>query len=297
MNDNYDTTPFPQPAPSWRPPEPYPANPDRPVYRWPLGRRTTGLLLALLAVCGCWAWLNFSVRNVHIEPGWSSDRPQGPSLPVRVLYDGQVLATFDDWKEHTVAVRGWRSDLLQVEMLRPEGWVACEVDRSSWLHWNVYLSYYVRVRGKPRTVALCVDNRGHDSVELACGQVCFRVAADRTRRLSIPASADARRYPLTIDGRAVGALDGDNFLVDVSGTRSYRLHEQVYGGGLALLSPASIRRKPDVFYRGRPLHKLGAPVDFFLTPAPAQIRVRTLAIHGVAMPVIEERRTELLEEK
>jgi hypothetical protein len=53
------------------------------------------------------------------------------------------------------------------------------------------------------------------AVELACGQIRFRVAADSTRCVTIPAPAQSGDYPLTIDGREAGPLDSTKYLVDV----------------------------------------------------------------------------------
>jgi hypothetical protein len=248
-------------------------------------------LLCFLLGEVCWVSIGvvYGYRKVDVELSWEKDgsgRKEGEEglyLPVRITYDGEVLVAADALKSHSFEVRRFRPERLQIEVLRPKGWTTWPMDRV----------LGGRVSVKPIVVvSLFIDNRDHAAIDLACGAVHREVAVGQTAQWTFAAPDPPARYPLRIDGRDVGRLAGANYLVDVAGTRTYRLREMKYTQ-FALLGEGETAR-PTVF-KPAPLHKLPDRIDFFLSPAPETITVKEVSINGITIPAGDQSRWELVE--
>jgi hypothetical protein len=237
-----------------------------------------------IGVLAWWCWVGvgvyFGISRITVEPDWEMKGVAEPDFRARIVYNAKIVATYDGSQKYEFPIRAYRRELLQIEIFRPEGWGECELaGGSTWI-----------VVKKFRTLSLFVDNRRHSAIKLACGQIHIPVAADALTRRTIPAPSQREGYPLTIDGRAVGELNGESYLIDAIGTRSYRLRECVYGGDQLLVD----RQRPaDAFYRGHHLHKLPKAIDYFLRQAPKKITVW----RSQEMKWLGETRMELLEDE
>jgi hypothetical protein len=214
----------------------------------------------------------------------------GAGLQSRIRYDGRLLPSFDRSEGFSFQFRGrLQPELVKVETLGPQGWVEGRPE-------NVWTYSGEVVLGKVPTTFVYIDNKGHDAVELAYGEARIRVAAGARERRAVVAPPLGSHFRLTLDGKEVGMLDGDRVLIDVTGSRSYRLQEVVYTSGFnpAWMNPNYVpdrRSTPDVFFALGHVHKLPREVDYFLTPHPPEITVETFQGHGF----MEATRTELVE--
>jgi hypothetical protein len=249
-----------------------------------LGRRhflTFGYLVL------CWAaWVGVGyflpLTTVKVRGDLIHGMKKEPDCPLRVSYGGAVLADLERGRECKIQFRGrFNRDRLTIQTLGPEGWI----ERSFRDYGNE-----VALEEIP-TVSLYVDNRKHGAVELGCGQLRWAIAADKHQALRVPAGVPCS---LTLDGKEVGVLEGkENALVDTRGTRSYRLRKIVYGGiinRLARPGPDLLANWP-ITLEGKHVHSLPAAIDYFLEPAPKEIKVTTLG----GLPTGRESRWELLE--
>jgi hypothetical protein len=248
-------------------------------------------LLCFLLGEVCWVSMGvvYGYRKVEVELSlekagseWKEGE-EGLYLPVRITYDGEVLAAADALKSHSFAVRRFRPERLQIEVLRPQGWTTWRMDRV----------LGERVSVKPITVvSLFIDNRDHATVALACGAVQREVAAGQSAQWTFAAPDPPARYPLRIDGRDAGRLAGANYLLDVAGTRTYRLREMKYTQFVLLGEGEGPR--PTVFKPAH-LHQLPQRIDYFLSPAPESITVKEVSINGITIPALDQTRWELVE--
>jgi hypothetical protein len=239
------------------------------------------LLLGYLFVCwGVWTAVGifWPVTTVEVKGDRTDRMKNEPACPLRVSYAGQVRLEFDRPQECSFQFRGrFRADQLKIESLMPSGWV-----RRSFTEYGDSVCYLNKIP----MARLYVDNRNNAGVTLACGKLGYRVAANSQKRLSIPALPRGGQCPVTINGKVVGVLQGDDVLVDTPGTRSYRLRTVVYTSGFSWRHrlPGKEREVPPlrdllppedrVFHRGH-VHVLPGEIDYFLEPHPGQITVRT----------------------
>jgi hypothetical protein len=253
------------------------------------------LLLILLAVAGlkashalqprhwlafgwlilCWAsWtvagVYWPITEVRIEPALAGGTEPEASCRLRVIYCGQVRVELDRCRKCSFRFRGrFQREHLQIEMLTPTGWT-----RRSFQGFGNIVSL-----NEIALTRLYIDNRDHGEVKLACGEWQACIAAGGKEQLRVPAPPASVHCPLTMDGKEIGSLEGDDLLVDTLGTRSYEFRTVLYEGVLNpfLLGPPAPR---PCFVWGH-LHKLPGKIDFFLEPAPQEIRVPTL--YGLAL--------------
>jgi hypothetical protein len=228
----------------------------------------------LLLVWGAWTGVGYflPVTAVKVKPN-----KDGPDGPTRIVYRGEVVGELGRTDDHSFEIRGrFDPSRLRVETFGPEGWVQCPC--------RDFVSS-VEVEAIP-TVGLYVDNRQRGQTRLECGELKLQVPAGAAFRRVIPAPAGS--LPLLLDGEVVGSLEGEHLLIDVLGTREYRLREVTYRGGvLHLFQPERPDRLPLVeYFRGRRLHRLPRQVDHFLEPAPEKVNVTT---YGWQMDVRAER--------
>jgi hypothetical protein len=242
------------------------------------------LLLGWLGLgWACWAGVGYflPLTTVAIKP-----EPHEPDGPTRVSYAGVPRASSDPASKSSFRIRGrFSPDLLKVETLGPHGWELRTFRASDS---DVSLD-------SVETTWLYVDNRGHGATRLECGKLGLDVAAGAAERRRVLASPWAGRAAVRIDGKEVGTLGDRPVLIDVLGTRSYRLREVVYGSGLlqamqalqgGLVEPGA----PDSLYEQKHVHELPGEVDYFLEEAPKEIKVTTFAV-----PALRETRRELRE--
>jgi hypothetical protein len=232
----------------------------------------------LIACWGSWALVGFCFpkTQVRVESLRDTEKDEGPTSPIRVSYGGEVRVVLDRFQECSFPLRGpFFPAQLRIETFGPDGWVPCSFESHG--------AGSVRLQSLPLT-RLYIDNRGHDAVTLTCGQWNAAISAGSQECLRIPRPCVSR--PLLIDGRRVGDLDGENFLVDTLGTRAYQFQTAFYEGNLwTPFTPT-----PQVFHGGQ-LHRLPNEIDYFLEPAPEQIKVTTL----YGLPLDRLHRTELQE--
>lgn len=245
------------------------------------------LLAGFVVLCwGAWAAVgyHFPLTAVRLKDDDGDDEPVGP---VRLSYDGEMRFE-GERRQGAFEIRG-RLDpaRLKVESLAPTGWVA-----------RTFRVYGDEVTlAKAPTTTLYFDNRDHKEARLVCGQLGVTVAANKKERLRVPALAPGAACPLVLDGKEVGTLGEKDVLVDALGTRSYRWRTVTYGGALeqlmALNPQGGVVPPRDDFelFRAGHVHELRGKVDFFLVPAPREIKVQTFG------PDIGGRtvRTELIE--
>jgi hypothetical protein len=235
----------------------------------------------------CWAGVGYflPLSTVTIKP--DSDEPAGPT---RITYDQNPVATLDPLPTYSFRFRGrFHPDLLTLQTLGPQGWQART--------FRAYDDNDVRLESVP-TTSLYIDNRGHGATRLECGKLGLDVAAGAAVRRRVLASPWGGEVAVRVDGKEVGTLGDKPVLVDVLGTRSYRLREVVYGAGLleALQAVGEMHghfpepAAPDTVYEHKHVHQLPGPVDFFLEAAPQKIEVATFGA-----PAVRETRRELRE--
>jgi hypothetical protein len=215
-------------------------------------------------------------------------RTDEAKLPTRVYYEGKEVASLDSSSEKaTFPLRGrLEKSSVKIEVLGPQGWVARKFD--------VYGNDIVLDRVP--TAFLYIDNKGHKAVDLACGALTLQVGADGRESYEFLALPEGKSFPMNIDGKEVGVVNSAHTLIDVEGTRTYRLRHIVYQSGLGLalaLDPnhaADHLPPPDDSFAGKHVHKLPGKVDYVFTAAPEKITV-----HGFqGMMAQNETRTELL---
>ncbi len=245
------------------------------------------LTFGYLVLCwAAWAAVGYflPLTTVTVKPALGSSWEKEPDCPMRITHGRQAQVEHDHPGEHTIAFRG-RFDprSLKIETRTPAGWI----ERS----FTSYTSFVV-LEEVP-AARLYIDNRKHAAVDLGCGQLRFPIAAGSRQRLRLAAPPAGSRCPLTMDGKEVGVLTGEeDVLVDTLGTRSYRLRRLVYGGILDMLAgPAAGPFPRTELFRGRHVHKLGVAVDYFLEDAPKEIKVPTWS----GLPAGQQTRYELLE--
>ena len=236
----------------------------------------------------CWAsWTAVGyflpLATVHVTGQMDGE----PDCPFRVSYGGQVRLAAERGRECSFQIRGrFRPDEVKVETLTTQGWI----DRS-------FRDYGDEVDlEKIPTTRIYLDNRGNGPVELGCGPLRFTAAAGGKACFRIPALPVGARCPLTLDGQEVGNVGSRNVLVDALGTRSYTLRTVTYESGFAGLLRLG---RPDLgpppgkeaVLSGRHVHQLPGAIDFFLEPAPPNIKVTTFG----GIDPIEQTRMELCE--
>jgi hypothetical protein len=239
--------------------------------------------------CACWTVVGcyYPLTTVTVKPV-----KDGPRFQTRIRYDGKLLPPFDSSEGFSYQFRGrLQSDLLKVETLGPQGW---DEIRPGAAGVRVYGNEVVL--GSLPTSSLYVDNKGNDAIEVACGEVKFKVAAGARERLAVLTPPPGSRIPLTLDGEEVGVLDGDHVLIDVTGSRTYRFRELVYSAGVdpAWLNPNHVPDRlptPDIVIEPGYVHKLPRKLDYFLSPPPPTITITT--IQGNLW--VTETRTELVQ--
>jgi hypothetical protein len=243
------------------------------------------LVTGFVVLCwGAWAAVGyyFPLTAVRLKDG-DEEEPVGP---VRLSYDGEVRFE-GERRQIAFEIRG-RLDpaRLKIESLAPTGWAARTFRASS---------DEVTLEKLPTTI-IYFDNRDHKVARLVCGQLSVTVAANTKERVRVPALAPGTACPLLLDGKEIGTLGEKDVFVDAFGTRSYRWRTITYGGPLEqvmALNPQGVVPPRDDFelFRAGHVHELRGKVDFFLEPAPNEIKVRTIG------PTIggRETRTELVE--
>jgi hypothetical protein len=243
-----------------------------------------------LAVWGC--WLGAGLARPFLTPT-TVRYTHELDAPGRLLYGDDILATLEKGESTEHCLRFFDEKKLRLEILSPDGWAFRERSvNTEYDSKDLVRPVHVEA-GSAEEIILWVDNRKGSSAVLACGQLEITIAANQTRKVSIPPSSQPGLLPLRINGVEVDSLTGSYNLVDTSGQRTYRLKEHVYGGGLAQLGGAPPRLAAEIVLSRRRLHPLKQPIDFFLTTAPSEIKVMTFQGIGV---FARERRWELLED-
>jgi hypothetical protein len=240
-------------------------------------RRHQLLKFGYLVLCWCiWAGIGYflPLTTVKVEADLGSGWEKEPDSPMRIVYGWQVDREVEHPHAPIIEFRGrFDPKSLKISTQTPTGWA----ERS-------FSDYSISVGLKPIPLArLYVDNRKHAAVEVGCGQLTFPIAAGSHQCLRIAVPPGGSHCPVTIDGKEVATLAGEeNLLLDTLGSRSYRLRKIVYGGILEMLAGQQPALFPsgDVF-RGGHAHKLGAAVDYFLEDAPKEIKVPALG--GIAV--------------
>ena len=224
-----------------------------------------------------------------------------PALPVKVIYKGNEVATFDRLGQSapdsvTVPV-GELADpnLVKVLVLTPDGWenlpTGSEDKRYPNLI-NVYPENRLRIgtvltmtweETKEYLVRVRIDNRSLEATEVACGELRCSVQANWVGNLTWPQPKKASSAVIRIGGKEVGAIWPlkTDFLIDVSGKRAYRWRKVFYG------ISTFVGKEPQGELRGNFVYELPSYPDFFLEAAPRQIK--TSSISGIT------ERVELLE--
>jgi hypothetical protein len=243
-----------------------------------------------LAVWGC--WLGAGLARPFLTPT-TVRYSHELDAPGRLLYSDDILATLERGETTEHSLRFFDEKKLRLEILTPDGWAWREMSLShDWESRELVRPVLVKA-GSAEEITLWVDNRKGSRTVLACGQLEITIAANQTRKIGIPPSSQPGLLPLRIDGVEVDSLTGSYYLVDTSGQRAYRLKAHVYGGGLAQLGGAPPKVTAETLLSRRRLHPLKQSIDFFLTPAPSEIKVTTFG--GVGAFAVEQR-WELLEE-
>ncbi len=255
--------------------------------------RFSALVVGYMLLCGG-AWFGVGgLLPLTVVSVKENDAENEPACPLRVSYDGVVRYEGEQWREFGFQMRGrLHSDLLKVETLAPQGWVARSFGTDGG---RITL-------GKIPSVIVYLDNRNHKETRLACGKLAFAVAANKKELIRIPAAPPGDSYPLALDGKEIGTFGGENVLVDALGTRSYRLRTVTYGGAfeqlMARLPRPNTESPPAVVsFNEKHVHTLPGKVDYFLEPAPEQITTRTFG-HSHARLLSDpgkETRNELIE--
>jgi hypothetical protein len=244
------------------------------------------LLGGLVVLCwGAWAAVGyyFPLTTVVLKEG-DADEPVGP---VRISYDGAVRFEGDRGGPSSFQIRRrLKSERLRVETLAPTGWVARPFQTAG---------DEIKLETIPTTI-IYLDNRDHQEVRLACGQLTVTGAASAKQSFRIPALPPGARCTVALDGKEIGTLEDRNVLVDALGTRSYRFRTVTYAGALEQLmtrlpQPGAEPQDDVTFFRQSHLHALPGKVDFFLEPAPNEIKVRTFSPVAAG----KETRTELFD--
>jgi len=243
------------------------------------------LVLGYLLVCwGAWTAVGYflPVTTVHVKGDLLDKMADEPSCPLRVSYAGQVRVELDRCRECSFQFRGrFQREQLKIEMLSTVGWIK-----------RKFGGYGDEVRlEKIPTTRLYIDNRGNGEVKLVCGQLSLDIAADSKECVKIPALAERDFCFLKLNGKQVGAIEGENVLVDTLGTRSYRLREIVYGHdwGMPLVPGGrDLRRALGSVFRQAHVHKLSEKLDYFLEPSPEKIEVTTFGGFSLGQHVRSE---------
>jgi hypothetical protein len=240
----------------------------------------------LLVCCGVWFGIGYfwPQTTIKVNGGLAHDMEREPTTPFRVRYGGKVMVERERSQECAFSFRGrFDPKQLQIESLSPEGWIQ-----------RTFSDYSDSVRLEDIPVTwIYVDNRKHEESVLACGEVHFVIPADDKEIHRVPELKRLLKCPVTLDGQKVGNLTDKNILVDTRGTRSYTERTVVYGGPLEILM-----NKPEIgagssSFRRKHVHELDDKIDYFLEPAPKEIKVP--AFGGIAIGT--EKRTELLEDE
>jgi hypothetical protein len=245
------------------------------------------LVLGWLGV-GWAAWAGvgylFPLTTVTIKP-----EPKEPEGPTRITYAGRVVAEPETVRECSFRLRG-RFELgqLTIKTLAPQGW---ELRTFRTHDSDVSLD-------SVSTTGLYIDNRGHGSTRLECGKVELAIAAGAAERHAVLAPPLGAPAAVRIDGKTVGTLGDRPVLIDVLGTRTYRLRELTYGSGVlqAMWAVQGVQGQlpdpgpPDSVYESKHVHPLPGEIDYFLEAAPEKIEVTTFGA-----PVLQETRRELRE--
>jgi hypothetical protein len=226
----------------------------------------------------------FPLTTVTIKP-----EPKEPDGPTRITYAGRLVAEPDPVRESFFRLRGrFEPGLLKVETLAPQGW-----ERRTFRTYDSDVSL-----DSVSTTGLYIDNRGHGATRLQCGQLELDIAAGAGERHNVLAPPLGPPAAVRIDGREVGTLGDRPVLIDVLGTRTYRLRELSYGSGVlqAMWAVQGVQGQrpdpgpPDTVYESKHVHPLPGDVDYFLEAAPEKIKVATFGA-----PVLQETRRELRE--
>jgi hypothetical protein len=239
----------------------------------------------LMICCGTWFGIGYywPLTTIQVNGGLDHSMERGPTTPLRVRYDGQTMVELERCQVCAFSFRGrFEPKLLQIESLGPQGWIRRPFD-----------DYSDRVSLKDIPVTwIYVDNRKNGSTVLACGEVSFDIPAEGKEIYRVPGLEVIKGYPVLLDGQQVGFLTDKNILIDTRGKRSYTERTVIYGGPLEIMM-----NKPEIdpgssSFRKKRLHQLDDKIDYFLEPAPKEIKVQ--AFGGIAIGT--EKRTELLED-
>ena len=226
----------------------------------------------------------FPLTTVTITP--DSQEPDGPT---RVTYDGRLVAAPEPVRKSSFRIRGrFQPDLLKIETLAPQGWEP-----------RTFRTYDSDVSlGSVSTTGLYVDNRGHGATRLQCGELELDIAAGAAEHRKVLAPLLGGSAAVRIDGNKVGTLEDKPVLIDVLGTRTYRLRDVTYGSGVlqAMWAVQGLQGQlpepgpPDSVYEQKHVHQLPGEVDYFLEAAPEKIKVTAFGA-----PALQETRRELRE--
>lgn len=187
---------------------------------------------------------------------------------------------------------------LAVQVKTPEGWTDCSFKRET--HREGSHSFRLRAG----MVRLWIDNLDGDATEITCGSFRFPVAAKAKREAVFP-SPLVKAVPLMMGEKQIGEIpplelkDKDTlltdvgYLVDCSGGRSYTHTAVAYQGKKGLPQQFSLSDSTQQL-SGKHIHKLRSDrVDYFLTPAPKTIEVKTF---GPTIMQEQQYRYEILHE-
>ncbi len=235
-------------------------------------------------VCGVVTWVVWFLPG-FLFAGHPLSYQHDLDTPARFLYDGDTVATADGQETIDFRVRNFDEKKLRLEVLTPDGWARRDFTLEHDPHYNTDTPHQQVKPAALNVITVWVDNRGGEKARLECGKVEMVVAAGEHRSFRFPRPERIEQTPFHIDGRDSVFLAREYYLIDMLGTRTYRLRERVYRG-------ASIVPKepgPDVELSGKRIHPLDKRIDYFLEKAPDTIEQSRLKFPEDVV------RTELLE--
>jgi hypothetical protein len=219
-----------------------------------------GSAMVVWIAIGFW----FPLTTVKIDPENIGSRS-------RVTYNGKLMIEWPSNEPASFTMRGpLNRAKMKIETLGPTGWFPRKYTAAS--DNSVGL-------GEVETATLFIDNRDHAAVTLSYGELEFQVAANKAEKRTVLASRFGEAVSLRIDGKEAGSLDHTTVLIDILGTRSYRLREVVYGGEMQRLGVFGDRNQPEPrvsVLSGQHVYRLPMPPDYFLEHAPAKISITTM---------------------
>jgi hypothetical protein len=213
-----------------------------------------------------------------------------PSVPVKVMVDGQEVARDDPYGQPPNRLPGEIAidkvvdcAAVQVFLLTPDGWTNEYSKIEPGGYEGDCCCRFSLASFEPAWYEVFVDNLKRPAAVVACGELPMSVPANWKGRLSFPAPKKPAGGVVRLDGKEIGTLppvaqdkqpnwsDGV-WLLDASGQKTYQCREIVYriadvpGQGKA--PPVDAPEPAPSKLRAKFLHQLPRLPDYFLEVAP-----------------------------